>query len=475
MKITSFLKNLMTIMFSNGILLVSQVFVGILLPRILYVSDFGNYRIFMLYCTYASLLHFGFVDGVLVKYGGVNSSTLKKGELSQLFSFFICLEIIISIIIMTTSLFALNGKYKIIFVAVGIYTVIFNVVTFFQFLSQALMKFGMVARINSALAVLNTFNIGIPLIFLHFYIIKEFTYCDYLVLYLTSYIIILFIYIYSFTVKERIVWFTLKFNKKSIINIFKIGFPITVASQIANVTLNLDNQFVSLFFSTDNFAKYSFSYNLISLTISIVLAISTVLFPYLNRQNRKTLIHNYTQNMAFMLLFIYLTLISYYPIEWIIKFILPEYYDSLGYFRILLPGVAITTSITTIIFNHYKVTGEMNTYLKNGIISLLLSLVLYFVSYEQFHSIYALAFASLIALFIWFFLEDYSFRKRHNIIRFNEYTYIILVTSFFQLVTFIFNNLASFILYLLGYVFLSYLFERQYLNKALVIIRHLVS
>lgn len=474
MKIAGFLKNLITIMFSNGILLVSQIFVGILLPKILYVSDFGNYRIFMLYCSYASLLHFGFVDGILVKYGGVNTNSLNKKNLSQLFSFFIYFEIIISLVIVTTSLCVFSGKYKIIFAAVGVYTVIFNVVTAFQFLSQALMDFGMVARMNSVLAILNTFNIGMPLVLLHCYMIKKFTYCNYLILYLASYIIILLIYSYHFTVKERLISFSIKFEKSSILNIFKIGLPITIASQIANVTLNLDNQFVSIFFSTDNFAKYSFSYNLISLTISIVLAISTVLFPYLNRQSKKTLVHNYTQNMAFMLLFIYATLFSYYPVEWIIKFILPEYTSSLGYFRILLPGVAITTSITTIIFNHYKVIGEMNAYLKNGIISLLLSLILYFFSYEAFHSIYILAFASLIALFTWFFLEDYSFRKRYNIIRFNEYFYIIFVTLLFQSVTFLFNNLVSFALYFVGYIILSYLFERKYLKRALSIVENLV-
>lgn len=473
MKTAGFFRNLITIMFSNGVLLVSQVLVGIVLPKILTISDFGNYRIFMLYCSYASLLHFGFVDGVLVKYGGINVNSLSKNKLSQLFSFFFFLEFFISLTIIIVSVFFFRGKYQLIFFAVGTYTIIFNFVTAFQFLSQALMNFGIVARMNSVLAILNIINIGLPFLLLNFHVMRKFMYYNYILLYLCSYIIILFIYVYHFIFKIKLIHFTLKCKRSDVIEIFKIGLPITIASQIANITLNLDNQFVSLFFSTNEFAIYSFSYNLISLTISIVLAISTVLFPYLNRQKKNELINNYTPKMAFMLLFIYATLFSYYPVEFIIKFILPEYTSALGYFRVLLPGVAITTSITTIIFNHYKVIGNMGSYLSNGIISLLLSLGLYIISYNMFHSIYILAYASLVALFIWFFLEDYSFRKRFNIIRINEYLYIICITFWFQLVTFFFNNIVSFTLYLFGYIILSYLFERKYFVKACIILKKL--
>lgn len=472
MKITDFLRNLITIMFSNGILLVSQVLVGIALPKILNVNGFGNYRIFILYCSYAALLHFGFVDGILVKYGGTNVNYLDKRSLSQLFSFFLFLEVIISLIIIIISTFLFVGKYKIIFIAVGVYTSVFNLVTAFQFLSQAIMNFGMVARMNGILASLNIINISIPFLLLYFHIIGEFNYYNYLILYLLAYGVILSIYTYHFILKTKLISLTIHFEKKHILDIFKIGLPITIASQIANITLNLDNQFVSIFFSTDDFARYSFSYNLISLTISIVLAISTVLFPYLNRQKEQEVINNYNQTMSFMLLFIYLTLLSYYPIELIIRFILPEYIGSLGYFRILLPGVAITTSITTIVFNHYKVVGDMRNYLKNGLISLILALGLYVFSYNIFHSIYILAYASLIALFTWFFLEDYSFRRRYKIVRINDYIYIICITILFQFVTFLFGNLTSFTLYFLGYVVLSFLFEKDSLLKVYQILKH---
>lgn len=84
MKKTSFLKNIFMIMASNGILLISQILVGLVLPKLLNIDGFGNYRIFMLYGTYASLLHFGFVDGILVKFGGQNFQSLDSRTISKL-------------------------------------------------------------------------------------------------------------------------------------------------------------------------------------------------------------------------------------------------------------------------------------------------------------------------------------------------------------------------------------------------------
>lgn len=463
METKRFFRNLLSIVIGNGVLLISQILVGLVLPIVLSIDGFGNYRIFMLYGTYASLLHFGFVDGILVKFGGKSYSDFRKEDVISLFIFFMIMEMIISIIIIVISLSFFDGKYRLIFISVGIYTFFLNMVTAFQYYSQAIMKFKLVASMSSIQAILNTINIAIPsLIIFGFHWIKSLNYNTYIYMYICTYLILLCVYVYSYFHNCSNLKISLSFNKSQIYEIFKIGFPITIASQIGNITLNLDNQFVSLFFPTQEFAKYAFSYNLISLTIAIVLAISTVLFPYLNRESKDSLIKNYSKSMAFMLIFIYSTLYSYYPIEFIVKFILPQYIGSLSFFRILLPGVAITTSISTIIFNHYKVTGDMKIYLTNGIYSLLISLVIYFLCYSIFHSSISLAFASIVALFIWFILEDYSFRAKYNVIRYKDYFYMFFCTITFQLSVKVMSTIVSILFYTLIYIILSYLFEKEY-------------
>ena len=59
------IKALLYVAFSRGISLLSGVAVGLLLPKVLSVQDYGILKIFTLYVTYTALLHFGFVDGIL--------------------------------------------------------------------------------------------------------------------------------------------------------------------------------------------------------------------------------------------------------------------------------------------------------------------------------------------------------------------------------------------------------------------------
>ena len=215
-----------------------------------------------------------------------------------------------------------------------------------------------------------------------------------------AFIFVFFVYLNKFIKQVGIVKSTDIFkkydSKKDFINIIKIGLPVTIAYQVANITLNLDNQFVSLLFSTQKFAQYSFAYNLISIIIPIALAVSTVLFPYLNSKKREEVLSTYSNSISYMLVIVYFMLISFYIIEAIVHGFLPKYVQSLKYFRILLPGVAITACVSSIVFNYYNATRDIGLYLKNGCISLVLSFIVDLVIYEIFRSVTSMAVASLL-------------------------------------------------------------------------------
>ena len=66
----TFGKNMFFVAFSRGLSLVSNVFIGFLLPKFLSITDYGFYKVFTLYAVYTALLHFGFVDGILLKLSG---------------------------------------------------------------------------------------------------------------------------------------------------------------------------------------------------------------------------------------------------------------------------------------------------------------------------------------------------------------------------------------------------------------------
>ena len=192
-----------------------------------------------------------------------------------------------------------------------------------------------------------------------------------------------------------------------------------------------------------------------------MLAVATVLFPYLNKLGKAAALKQYINNIDYILLFAYASLISYYPVRIIIQWLLPKYQESLVYFRILSPGVAITLCITVIVSNYYKVMDDNIRYLRNGCISLVITLILDTVVYFTFKDVIAMAFVSLVELAIWYTIEDVSFRIKYNIKNFSSYLYIGLMVVAFEVATGMQNVLLSFIIYVCLYIVVSLLVMRR--------------
>lgn len=464
MEENNFLKNIAQVMFGNAALLLSQVLTGLVLPKLMSVESFGNYRIFMLYGTYAGLLHFGFVDGILFKYGGKNIDDIKREEISKYFSVFLVIEAITSMVIIAISVLFFSGsKYGFIFFTIGIYSFVLNVVTFFQYFSQAIMRFGLVSSASLIQAATISMIIISILISKLIGFSKGVNYRTYVVMYIGVYCVLLVFYTLGYKQSNQYnkISITSKYGTNGINEVFKVGLPITIAYQISNLTLNLDNQFVSMFFSARTFAKYSFAYNLISITVSVVLAVAMVLFPYLNKLGKAAALKQYINNIDYILLFAYASLISYYPVQIIVQWFLPEYQESLVYFRILSPGVAITLCITAIVSNYYKVMDDNIRYLRNGCISLVITLILDTVVYFTFKDVIAMAFVSLVELAIWYTIEDVSFRVKYNIKNFSSYLYIGLMIVAFEVATGLQDILLSLIIYVCLYLVISLLVMRR--------------
>ena len=91
-------KNVIYVMFSNVITLLSSVFIGLIIPKLMGVDDYGYYKMFILYGTYTALLHFGFNDGMLIRYGGKDFKAINKKEFRMNTEAYIVLEFFLSIL-----------------------------------------------------------------------------------------------------------------------------------------------------------------------------------------------------------------------------------------------------------------------------------------------------------------------------------------------------------------------------------------
>ena len=87
----SFLRDILVVEAGNLFVLLSSVLVGLVVPKLMGIVNYGYYQIFTLYMTYTSLLHAGFIDGVLLVHGGESYDEIDKKRFRLNTRFFTCL------------------------------------------------------------------------------------------------------------------------------------------------------------------------------------------------------------------------------------------------------------------------------------------------------------------------------------------------------------------------------------------------
>lgn len=424
------------------------VITGFLIPMYLGVEHYGYFRLFTFYVGYIGFLHFGFIDGIYIKYGSYDYEELPKERFRTYFKFLIIQQIFISIILFAALfIYPMDIDRKYIYVFVVINMLIINLTTFFSFICQFTRRFK-IFSLNTVLTKLS-FAIGCSILF----IVSEDKYLPYIIVQTICNFLILILYVYY---NKDIV-----FGKQSLIkdlvsdikeNI-KIGFLVMMGNFMNVLILGIDRVFVDKFFTINDFAYYSFAYNLISLFYILLNSVTSVIYPYLTRV--KTELNSvYVKIKEVISLTMGLTLIGYFIIELIVRTYLVEYIEALGIFKFLTPTVILSGQISILVANYFKVLKLTKEYTKNNIVAFLLGLITNIVAYMIFKTTLSLAIATLISFIIWVIYSDRFFAQYLSvkILRANILEFIII--GMFLICSTFFSWYIGLILYLIFYTFL---------------------
>jgi len=246
------------------------------------------------------------------------------------------------------------------------------------------------------------------------------------------------------------------------------GVPLMVANLCSSLILTLDRQFVNLLFDTDTYAIYAFAYNMLSLITTAMSAIATVLYPKLRRTDEKTLHNSYAKLINAVLVLVYGGLLIYFPLGIFVNWFLPKYSESLIIFRIIFPGLAISSAITIVMHNYYKTLGLNFAFFIKSIIALVVSGFANFLVYHMFHTAAAISIASIITMLFWYVMIEIYFVRKYNVKWFKNFTYLVLLMILFYIITIIKNYYLGFIIYAMSYICITLLFnmkEIQLLRK----------
>lgn len=383
----------------QGVLFIFGVIQFFIIPKYLSIEDYGYWQLFILYGSYVGVLHFGFIDGILIRWGGRKLDDVKN-EMNLGIKFLLIEQSLVVFPLIILSYF-LDISLRFIVFSVLIYAFFVNLTTFFTFSSQAVKKF----TILTAMIFLSSLSFLILIILglLYFGLTKYYV----IIAQICSYITILVAYIYYyrsciFRLHPTGFKSMLEFGKKNI----NIGIFVLFGNFCVIFFFTIDRLIVSSRFSITEFAIYAFALTGIWVIYTFIQAFSSVLFPHLAglSDDLKNQLHS---NIKPVLILAWATaLIVYFPFTRFIEFYLPQYLSSLPIMQILLATVGFGAIINILHVNYYKTYKKTKQYFLIAVSMLGLSFVLTITVIRYIGTLESIAGAMLVSYGLWFLINE---------------------------------------------------------------------
>ena len=99
MKFGRVIKNISYSFSANLISLLISIFMVLFVPKLLSVNDYGLWQLFLFYYSYLGFLHFGWEDGIYLRYAGKRFDELDRKTFAGQFYCIILLQIVLAIVV----------------------------------------------------------------------------------------------------------------------------------------------------------------------------------------------------------------------------------------------------------------------------------------------------------------------------------------------------------------------------------------
>ncbi|MDM0527883.1 capsular biosynthesis protein [Clostridium perfringens] len=390
------LKNSILKIFSaNFLSMISSLVIGFIVPTVLSVNEYAHLKTYTFYISYITIFHLGFIDGMYIKYGGKTLSEIDKSELKL--EHIICLitQSVISFIFIVISI--ITKDLIIFFMAISIIPV--NMISFHKQFYQAVGEFKKYVNILNVYTVFNLiFNIVLAII------LRLDNYKYYCIVSIISNIIV---YIYS-EVKYYKVFrnISTSYNSK-VWNNIKIGFFILIGNLSVSLLYGLDRWFVKIFYSSVDFAYYSFAISMLSLINTLISAITITFYNYIAKYENKELINKVKK---YLIIIGAISSLGYFGFSAIINIVLNKYMPSLDIIAILFSAYPYMILINALFVNLYKIRKDEKKYLKVVVLMLLISVVYNVFALFISDNPTSIAFATTLGFITWYIYSSKDFK-----------------------------------------------------------------
>lgn len=376
-------KNIVISLIAQIVSLAVSFIVNLIVPKFIDEYQYGYWQTYILYVSYVGLLHFGLLDGIVLRYSQYDYEELDKQRIRSQFK---VLLIITSAMAVVTSLMAcivLDKLYSqiAVFVAIGILTK--NLVTYTSY------TFQITNRINkyALLTIINRLVFGVVVCVLLRWAKDFYWYCiadllgDIITIFLGSIFNKGLYFGKSLGIAESI--------KETRLNISS-GIMLLIANWSSMLIVGGAKMIVQWRWDELLFGKVSFAFSLTNLFLTFVTAISVVLFPSLKRLDEKELPSLYKNIRNVLSPILFFAMLFYFPGCWLLQLWLPAYTESLTYLGVLLPIIIYSSKVTLLTNTYLKAYRKEKQMLVINLCTAFVGMVVFLICAYLFNSLTAL-------------------------------------------------------------------------------------
>lgn len=370
-------------------------FTSFLLPGVLGVVPNGYYQVYFFYtANFVGLMHIGFNDGVLLKYGGYEYGDLPRPLFRTLMRMYACMSGIEMAAVLCVILLEPNADKRFAFMFVAFDIVVVNLSALLNYINQATGRIKLYSFIVIAEKVQVIAGLCVLLA------LGRVDFRSAIVLDFAAKAVVLCINIYcsrELFFGKRLPW---REAKGEFGDTIRVGVKLMIANLMAMLVLGAGKLVMERMGSVANFSQYAFATNATGVAMAFISAVGLVLYPVLCRLDKQTLPYYYRRINRLLCAFIFSMMLLYYPLAWGIRIFLPKYTPVLGYLYLLFPIVIMQSKMQLLINNYYESLREERAMMWANLSAVGLFAAVAVPLYLLHHSVLVIVWVTL-GVFVW--------------------------------------------------------------------------
>lgn len=457
MKMREVIKNISYSFFANLISLLISGFMVMFVPKLLSVNDYGLWQLFLFYYSYLGFLHFGWEDGIYLRYAGKKFDELNKKTFAGQFYCIIFLQVMLAVAISSFGKSFVENLDKRMALVCAIWLApLVNFNNLCNFIMQITNRIKEYARLLVTERVI--FFLGV----LFFLVILRWNQFRYM------YAAQVFAVVSMAAAGAYLCRSLLVPHFDDITAIWQetyenisVGSKLMLANIASMLIIGIVRYGISMGWDVATFGKVSLTLGVSNFLMVFINSVSIVFFPIVKRmdEGKRSEIYTIIRNALAFLLFA--GLIGYYPVRYILSLWLPKYADSLKYMTVLFPVCVFESKVSLLINTYLKSMRKEFLMLKINAGSVIFSLLITAFTIGIWHNLDAAVFSIVLVYAFRCVLAEYHVTKllglelRSNIIE------DLLMCAVFIISGWIFNSFFCTVVYGLAYTMFVLLHKRS--------------